>query len=163
VSDLLNELELERQAELRQALRALLDRPLLGQAEAPDAFRLVRKHEDDLRRRANELLGYQLAVRADHARLFRPAWRLDDTRGATVPSTSLPRDRWHPFTPRHYLLLYLVLSLLEERHSLVQLPLTELAELVFRLGVDRGAPIDFDSAASGSCSWRCCAGSKTGA
>ena len=144
MSDLLNELELERQAELRQALRALLDRPLLGQAEAPDAFRLVRKHEDDLRRRANELLGYQLAVRAGHARLFRPAWRLDDTRGATVPSKSLPRDRWQPFTPRHYLLLYLMLSLLEERHSLMQLPLTELAELVFRLGVDRGAPIDFD-------------------
>ena len=98
----------------------------------------MRKHEDELRRRANDLLGYRLAVRADHARLFRPAWRLDASRGATVPSRTLPRDRWQPFTPRHYLVLYLVLSLLEERHSLVQLPLTELAELVCRLGVDLG-------------------------
>ena len=104
----------------------------------------MRKHEDELRRRANDLLGYRLAVRADHARLFRPAWRLDSSRGATVPSRTLPRDRWQPFTPRHYLVLYLVLSLLEERHSLVQLPLTELAELVCQLGVDLGAPIDFD-------------------
>ena len=144
MSELLNELELERQAELRQALRALLERPLLGQAEAAEAFRLVRKHEDELRRRATELLGYQLAVRIDHARLFRRAWRHDDSRGAAVPSKTLPRDRWQPFTPRHYVVLYLVLSLLEERHSLVQLPLTELAELVCQLGVDLGAPIDFD-------------------
>lgn len=144
MSELLNELELERQAELRQALRALLERPMLGQPEAAEAFRLVRKHEDELRRRANELLGYQLAVRADHARLFRPAWQADESRGATVPSKTLPRDRWQLFTPHHYLVLYLVLSLLEERHSLVQLPLTELAELVCRLGVDLGAPIDFD-------------------
>ncbi len=144
MSELVNELELERQAELRQALRGLLERPLLGQPEAAETFRLVRKHEDELRRRASELLGYQLAVRADHARLFRPAWRVDASRGATVPSKTLPRDRWQPFTPRHYLVLYLVLSLLEERHSLTQLPLTELAELVWQLGVDLGAPVDFD-------------------
>lgn len=140
----MNELELERARELTEALRALLGRPLLGHAEAPEAFRLVRKHEDELRRRANDLLGYQLGVRADHARLYRPAWRLDETRPATVPSPLLPRDRWHPFTPRHYLFLYLVLSLLEEKHSLLQLPLTELADQVSQLGVEVGAAIDFD-------------------
>ena len=144
MSELLNELELERTEELRAALRALLRRPLLGQTEAPELFRLVRKHEDELRRRANELLGYQLAVRADHARLFRPAWRLDASRPAAVPHKAEPQDRWRPFTSRHYLFLYLVLSLLEERHSLVQLPLTELADLVCRLGVEIGATIDFD-------------------
>ena len=119
-------------------------RPLLGQAEAPEAFRLVRKHEDELRRRAIDLLGYRLAVRADHARLYRPAWRLDETRPATVPADGKPRDRWPAFTSRHYALLYLILSLLEERHSLLQLPLTELADEAGRLAVEVGAPIDFD-------------------
>jgi len=144
VTELLNELELERRDEQRRALRALLMRPLLGQAESPEAFRLVRKHEDELRRRANELLGYRLVVRADHARLFRPASRLDATRPATIPIPGRPRDRWSSFTPRHYVFLYLILSLLEERHSLVQLPLTELADEVGRLGIEIGTPIDFD-------------------
>jgi uncharacterized protein (TIGR02678 family) len=144
VSEMVNELALERREERRAAFRALLLRPLLGQPEAAEAFRLVRKHEDELRRRANDLLGYQLAVRADHARLYRPAWRLDASRPATVPSSSKPRDRWTPFTPRHYVFLYLILSLLEERHSLAQLPLTELADEVGQLAVEIGAPIDFD-------------------
>jgi uncharacterized protein (TIGR02678 family) len=143
MSELLNELQAERHDEQRRALRALLMRPLLGQAEAPEAFRLVRKHEDELRRRVIDLLGYRLAVRADHARLYRPAWRLDETRPATVPSDGKPRDRWPAFTRRHYFLLYLILSLLEERHSLVQLPLTELADEVGRLAVEVGTPIDF--------------------
>jgi uncharacterized protein (TIGR02678 family) len=144
---MLNELELERRQERQTALRALLRRPLLGRTEAPEEFRLVRKHEDDLRRRTNDLLGYRLVVRADHARLYRPAWRLDATRLATVPHRSEPADRWRPFTPRHYFFLYSVLSLLEERHSLVQLPLTELADLVGQLAVDLGTSVDFEQRA----------------
>jgi uncharacterized protein (TIGR02678 family) len=139
-----NELEVERRQEQQDAFRALLLRPLLGKAESPEALRLVRNHEDELRRRFNDLLGYQLAVRADHARLYRPPWRLDATRPATVPSASKPRDRWTPFSSRHYVFLYLILSLLEERHSIVQLPLTELADGVAQLAVEVGTGIDFD-------------------
>lgn len=144
MSEMANELELERQQEQQDAFRALLLRPLLGKAESPEAFRLARKHEDELRRRFNDLPGYQLALRADHARLYRPPWRLDASRPAIVPSASKPRDRWTPFSSRHYVFLYLMLSLLEERHSLVQLPLTELADAVAQLAVEVGTSIDFD-------------------
>ena len=76
---LLQEIEAERRDEQQQALRGLLRRPIVGSEDAP-LFALVRKHERALRARVFDLLGYRLAVHADHARLYRRSWRCDTTR-----------------------------------------------------------------------------------
>jgi uncharacterized protein (TIGR02678 family) len=139
------ELAAERRDEQQRALRGLLRRPLVGLREDPALFTLIRRHESALRARLLELVGYRLSVHADHARLYRPAWRRDSTRPATVPRKGEAADRWSPFTRRHYLLLFLALAVLEDRHSRLQMPLSELAEEIAQLGRELGIETDFDT------------------
>jgi uncharacterized protein (TIGR02678 family) len=139
------EIEAERRDEQQRALRGLLRRPLVGLREDPALFTLVRRHESALRAKLLDLLGYRLSVRADHARLYRPAWRQDATRPATVPRKREAADRWAPFTRRHYLFLYLALAVLEDHHSRLQMPLSELADEISQLGRELGIATDFDT------------------
>jgi uncharacterized protein (TIGR02678 family) len=144
-ASLLQELETERLEEQRRALRVLLRRPLTGSHEDPASFALIRRHESALRARLFDLLGYRLAVHADHARLYRPAWRRDTTRPASIPRKREAADRWSAFTRRHYLLLYLTLAVLEDRHSRLQMPLSELADEIAQLGRELGIETNFDT------------------
>lgn len=142
---LLQEIEAERRDEQQRAIRGLLRRPLVGLREDPALFTLVRRHESALRARLLDLFGYRLSVHADHARLFRPAWRRDSSRPARLPRNGEAADRWAPFTRRHYLFLYLALAVLEDRHSRLQLPLSELADEIGQLGRELGIETDFDA------------------
>jgi uncharacterized protein (TIGR02678 family) len=142
---LLHELEIERRDEQQRALRGLLRRPLIGSREDPAVFALIRRHESALRARVLDLLGYRLAVHADHARLYRPSWRREETRPATIPRKREATDRWAPFTRRHYLLLFLALAVLEDRHSRMQMTLSELAEEIAQLGRELGIETSFDA------------------
>jgi uncharacterized protein DUF2398 len=126
---LLQEIEAERRDEQQQALRGLLRRPIAGNEDAA-LFALVRKHERALRARVFDLLGYRLAVHADHARLYRQSWRCDTTRPGRIPRSRDATDRWPVFGRRHYLLLLLTLAVLQDRHSRLQLPLSDLADEV---------------------------------
>jgi uncharacterized protein (TIGR02678 family) len=139
------EIEAECRDEQQRAIRGLLRRPLVGLREDPALFTLIRRHETALRAKLLDLVGYRLSVHADHARLYRPAWRRDATRPATVPRKREAADRWAPFTRRHYLLLYLALAVLEDRHSRLQMPLSELADEIAQLGRELGIETDFDA------------------
>lgn len=125
----------EHEAQLRQAVRALLARPLLvagahaqgarsgphPQTASPDeqTFRLVRAHAAELRAWFDRETGWRLHVDAHGARLFKTAVAPDDTRPA--------RDRGAtPFGRRRYVLLCLSLSILERAES--QITLGRLAE-----------------------------------
>lgn len=143
-TSLQQELEAERRDEQQRALRALLRRPLIGLREDSTLFALIRRHETELRARLVDLLGYRLVVHADHARLYRPAWRRDASRPATVPRKREASDRWSSFTRRHYTLLFLSLAVLEDRPSRLQMPLSELSDEVAQLGRELGIDTDFD-------------------
>jgi hypothetical protein len=145
-----NELELERQQEQQDACRALLLRPLLGKAESPEAFRLLRKQSEHQRRKGRRAFRIE---RFRRRRLF-PSPAAVAARCEQAGDRALrveARDRWTPFSSRHYVFLYPILSLLEG-HSLVQLPLTELADAVAQLAVEVGTSTTSTSARSGGCS-----------
>lgn len=119
----------EHEAQVRQAVRTLLIRPLLvaGQGlNAPaagagdeQAFRLVRAHAAELRAWFDRETGWRLYVDAHGARLYKTGVATDDTRPA--------RDRGQvPFGRRRYVLLCLSLSILERAES--QITLGRLAE-----------------------------------
>src|SRR4051794_14690894 len=64
------------------AFRALLRRPLMS-AHQPE-YALVRRHYEELRRRFTDLLGYDLVLRSDHARLRKQPVGVDSTRPARI-------------------------------------------------------------------------------
>ncbi|HET8936921.1 MAG TPA: TIGR02678 family protein [Polyangiales bacterium] len=115
-------LELHRSEERRQALRALLMRPLLTAADA--SFAAVRRHAEQLRPWLLREAGWLLQVDRDHARLFkRPSDLNDGTRGAVG------------FDRRRYVLLCLACACLERAES--QITLRGLGDELIRLA---GAP-----------------------
>jgi hypothetical protein len=70
-----------RDAERREALRALLMRPLMTAADAD--FGAVRRHADELRDWFSQAAGWRLQIERDCARLYkRPADLTDASRGA---------------------------------------------------------------------------------
>lgn len=133
--------------ERRQAARALLMHPLLAAEDNPDAFTLVRRHGEWLTDRFRHLLGYRLAIRGDHARLYkRPRIAYAD-RPARIRPGSLrpgPEDGWAPFTRRHYVLLALALATLESHHGRSQALIGGLAGEVAALGSELGLRVDFE-------------------
>ncbi len=133
--------------EREQAARALLMRPLLSAEDDPDAFTLVRRNAGWLTERFRHLLGYRLAIRGDHARLYkRPRLAYRD-RPARIRPGSIrpgPEDGWAPFTRRHYVLLALALAALEAHHGRSQTLIGGLAAEVATLGAELGLRIDFE-------------------
>lgn len=94
------------QQERRRALRALLNRPLLG-AHDP-AFSLVRRHLDWLREWLSRHAAWRLHLDGQTARLYKtPASPDDATRPAREPKSS------EPFTRRRYVFWCLALAALE--------------------------------------------------
>jgi uncharacterized protein (TIGR02678 family) len=134
-------------AEREHAARALLMAPLLTAEADPHAFTLVRRHGDWLTDRFRHLLGYRLAIRGDHARLYkRPRIAYRD-RPARIRPGSIrpgPEDSWAPFTRRHYVLLALTLATLEAHHGRAQALIAGLAGEVAGLGAELGLRVDFE-------------------
>lgn len=95
--------------ERRQALRALLRRPLLSAAGAPSAeFGLVRRHAAWLREWLARHPGWTLQIDSETARLRKtPADLADATRPAREPGAGTP------FSRRRYVILCLALAALE--------------------------------------------------
>jgi uncharacterized protein (TIGR02678 family) len=141
--DHITEHEAQLEAQRVAAFRALLMRPLLRTDRSE--FSLVRSHFSELRKRCADLLGYELVLRADHARLRKLSVDVDVTRPASiVPSTKekVAPDRWHPFTPRHYALFALTLAALERTPP--QTTISLLARSVGELAREEAIPLDFE-------------------
>lgn len=128
-------LEESRAAEQRRALRALLRRPVLAARGPADAsYRLVRKHERELRTWLDANTGWRLTVDGAAARLHKRVDGTDPTRGLA--------DGVRPFTRRRYVLLALSLSVLERSGG--QITLGRLADGVLaELGDPRLAGVVF--------------------
>ncbi len=118
-----------RARELRQAARALLRRPLLHAAAAPEDFRLVRRHAAELRSWFDVNVGWRLIVDSEVARLVKLAPTTDDP---SHPARD-PRSRT-PFTRRRYVLVCLALAVLERADA--QITLGRLAEGVILAAAD---------------------------
>jgi uncharacterized protein (TIGR02678 family) len=130
------------EAERRDALRALLARPLLLADRAPEAFAAVVRHRVELVRWFAENAGWALVVDAGgrHARLLKRAARPDPTRPARAPGKG-------PFDRRRYVLLALALAALDDEP--VQVTLARLAEKVRELSLEDDALAPFDPDAVG--------------
>lgn len=127
--------------ERREALRALLARPLLLADRDPEIFALVVRHRAELVRWFGESAGWTLVVDAGarHARLMKRASRPDPTRPARAPGR-------RPFDRRRYVLLALALAALDG--EAVQVTLARLAEKVRELSLEDEALAPFDPGAS---------------
>ncbi|MBV2361829.1 DUF2398 family protein [Streptomonospora nanhaiensis] len=93
----------ERQA----AARRLLADPIVTARTHPDDFAVIRTHSDWLIQRFRRVLGYELKVAADHARLVKTGLVSGTTRPLTRPSGAY-------FSPRTYSYLALSLAVLVE-------------------------------------------------
>jgi uncharacterized protein (TIGR02678 family) len=135
----------ERDEERRTAMRALLAEPFVG-ADSPE-YRLVRRHEHDLRRTAFDAFGYQLEVTSSTARLLGPPTpaglhRPLRVRPASATGRARPRDEWPTLSDRACVLLFLTLAALERGRA--QIAIADLAREVERAGADVESPIDVD-------------------
>lgn len=126
-------------AERQDALRLLLRHPLVT-ADGPhaEAFKLVRRHRDELARDLRQLLGYRLVVEAGFARLYKAG--LGPGRGRP-----LKRASGAPFSPRAYAYLALCCSVLLTSRQ--QVLLSALAEQVRHAGAEAGIDLGADSQA----------------
>jgi uncharacterized protein (TIGR02678 family) len=130
---------LRGEEERRDALRALLTEPFVG-SEAP-VFKLIRRHDAELTRRCNELLGYRLYVTPGFARLTKVPTERMLRRGVRVPpggtsARERARDDWPRLSDRGVVLLFLTLAALERGGQ--QTVIGELADH----GADAGARLD---------------------
>ena len=102
----------------------------------------MRAHADRLRAEFQRELGYELVVRASHARLRKRSDELRSDRPARIPRAGHP-DTWQPFTRRHYVLFALALGACERAR--VQTSIGLLAEDVRSLAAEEGIALDLDS------------------
>ncbi|MDA2815197.1 DUF2398 family protein [Nocardiopsis sp. RSe5-2] len=118
----------ERQAAARRLLRT----PVLSWRTHPRDLALVRAHSDWLVQRFRRVLGYELVVEADHARLVK----------AGPPGDAPPprRASGAPLTPRAYAYLALTLAALPECGA--RTDAGELAERVRAAAAEAGLPHD---------------------
>jgi uncharacterized protein (TIGR02678 family) len=141
--DHLSDHDAQLEAQRVTAFRSLLAHPLLSADRSE--FALVRRHFRDLRQRFADMLGYELVLRADHARVRKRPVRVDNTRPARIVPGSrekIAADRWAPFTPRHYALFALSLAALEQ--SPPQTTISLLARSVAELAREESIPLDFE-------------------
>ena len=123
-----------------EARRALLASPLLPASDP--AFGAVRANAERLRAEFQRELGYELVVRASHARLRKRSDALRTDRPARIPRAGHP-DTWQPFTRRHYVLFSLALAACERAR--VQTSIGLLAEEVRSLAAEESIALDLDS------------------
>ncbi|MCR3749618.1 TIGR02678 family protein [Lentzea californiensis] len=120
----------------RKAARALLRRPLLRASSQADEYRLVRKHEAELRAWFDLNTGWRLVVDSEVARLVKVAATTDD---ASHPARDT-RSKL-PFTRRRYVLTCLALATLERADA--QITLGRLAGQVVMGAADPELGVDF--------------------
>jgi len=127
-----------RDADERQdALRHLLRHPLItDDGPHAEAFRLVRRHRDELARDVRQLLGYRLVVEATFARLYKAG--LGPGRARPLRRTS-----GAPFSPRTYAYLALCCSALLTGRQ--QVLLSALAEQVRHAAGEAGIDLGYDN------------------
>ncbi len=123
-----------------EARRALLAAPLLPAGDP--AFGAVRANAERLRAEFQRELGYELVMRASHARLRKRSDALRTDRPARIPRAGHP-DTWQPFTRRHYVLFALALAACERAR--VQTSIGLLAEEVRSLAAEESIALDLDS------------------
>lgn len=128
-------------AERRDALRALLARPLLLADREPETFAAVVRHRAELARWFADHAGWTLVVDAGgrHARLLKRPARADPTRPAGAPGRG-------PFDRRRYVLFCLALAALDGEGA--QVTLARLAERVRELSLEDAALAPFDPESS---------------
>ncbi len=132
------ERDVQADAEVRRAARALLLQPLLvDTGTSVDDLRLVRRHREELTRLFAEGLGYRLVVEPRAARLLKPGL-------GRVSSRPWRRRNEALFTPRMYALFSLTVAALTRSRS--QLLVDELVAQVRSAAVDAGIDIDLDTA-----------------
>ncbi|HYN28479.1 MAG TPA: TIGR02678 family protein [Dermatophilaceae bacterium] len=131
--------DLQREAEVRAAARALLRRPLL-RAGTPDEddLRLVRRHRTELAKAFSDGLGYRVVVEPTTARLLKSGLGRDATR-------PLRRRSGRAFTPRAYALLTLTVAALTRARP--QLMVDELVAAVRSAAAEAGVSVDLDAIA----------------
>lgn len=124
-------------AERQDALRLLLSHPLVT-ADGPhaEAFRLVRRHRDELGRDFRQLLGYRLVVESGFARLYKAGLGPHRAR-------PLRRASGAPFSPRAYSYLALCCSVLLTGRQ--QMLLSALTEQVRNAAAEAGVDLGGDS------------------
>lgn len=124
-------------AERQDALRHLLRYPLIThQGTHSEAFRLVRRHRDQIARDVRQLLGYRLVVEATFARLYKAG--LGPSRGRP-----LRRASGVPFSPVTYAYLSLCCGVLLTGRQ--QVLLSALAEQVRGAATEAGIDLSHDS------------------
>jgi uncharacterized protein (TIGR02678 family) len=96
----------EERAQRRNALRALLAKPLLIADTDGEVLVLIRRHVTELREWLNRETGWRLVVDSETARLFKTATTASD---ATHPARAYNKE---PFGRRRYVTLCLALSAL---------------------------------------------------
>ena len=127
-----------RDADERQdALRHLLRHPLIidGGPDA-EAFRLVRRHRDQLGRDVRQVLGYRLVIEATFARLYKTGLGAGRARPLRRASGAL-------FSPRTYAYLALCCSALLTGRQ--QILLSALAEQVRHGAAEAGIDLGYDN------------------
>lgn len=127
-----------RDTEERQdALRHLLRHPLtVDGGPHAEAFRLVRRHREDLARDVRQLLGYRLVVEATFARLYKAGLGAGRAR-------PLRRTSGAPFSPRTYAYLALSCSALVTGRQ--QILLSALADQVRQAAAEAGIDLGYDT------------------
>ena len=123
--DILRHQETQEHAERKEAVRALLMRPLLTPttAETREALRLVRRHSKYLREWFAREAGWPLRIERDYARLWkRPSDTSDPTRG------------WESFNRRRYAIFCLVCAVLARSDP--QVTLSALGDRILSLAKD---------------------------
>jgi uncharacterized protein (TIGR02678 family) len=123
--EILRQQETQEHAECREAVRALLMRPLLTPttSETREALRLVRRHSTYLREWFAREAGWPLRVERDYARLWkRPSDTGDPTRG------------WQSFNRRRYAIFCLVCAVLARSDP--QITLSALGDRILSLAKD---------------------------
>ncbi len=124
-------------AERQDALRHLLRHPLItDDGPHAEAFRLVRRHRDEIARDVRQMLGYRLVVEATFARLYKGG--LGAGRGRP-----LRRGSGAPFSPRTYAYLSLCCSVLLTGRQ--QVLLSALAEAVRGAAAEAGIDLSDDN------------------
>ena len=123
--------------ECQDARRHLLRHPLtIDDGPHAEAFRLVRRHRDELGRDFRQLLGYRLVVEASFARLYKAGLGAGRAR-------PLRRSSGAPFSPRTYAYLALCCSALITGRQ--QILLSALAEQVRHAAAEAGIDLGYDN------------------
>ena len=96
--------EIRLTVELRATARRLVTQPLLNAEDDPDAFRLIRRHEQQLDRWFTQRFGYRLQLTSDTARLYKTT----TVANRRPLRTKIAQQR--PLSIREYTMLSLLLA-----------------------------------------------------